>query len=155
MAISSVTAAQGFKLAAFNAMQTLTAADPNVLVTFGTPGQEALTVEDWVSFEDVEVEQSPATMGTNRSREENLTLTVVIETYRAGEDAQIASSDAAYALLGLLERHVRQTDTTLGGAVRQCFLARHRSQGFTAPIDMQAGRSTVIEATFTAAVRIT
>lgn len=153
--MSSVTAAQSFKAAMVAAMQTLTAGT-DVLVTFGSPGQQVLNFDDSVSFEDLASEQSPATMSTNRSREETLTLLVVVESFRAGgPEAEPIASGAAYSLLALLERQVRMTDTTVGGTVRDCFLTAHRSQGFTSPAEMAQGRTCVVEATFTAHVRVT
>lgn len=155
MGAPSTTAAHDFKAALAAAMRTLTADDDQVLVSFGNPGQQGLNFTDWVMFEDLTSEQSPATMGTNRSREEILTQLVVLECFRAGgPEAEELASDAAYALLGLLEQHVRQTDTTVGATVRQCFLSSHRSQGFTSPVDQVQGRTILVEATFTAAVRI-
>ena len=154
--MSTVTAAAAFKAAMVTAMQTLTASDDTVLVTFGSPGQQVLNYNDAISFEDLTAEQSPATLGTNRSREETLTLLVVIESFRAGgPEQEKVAADAAYALLALLERHVRMTDTTVGGTVRDCFLTSHRSQGFTTPAEMTQGRLCLVEATFTAHVRVT
>lgn len=158
MAESSTTAAQAFKLAMVQAMQRLTAEDKDVLVTFGYAGQEGLNFRDLVSFEDVASDQDPATLGTNRAREEVLTLKVAVECYRPGGiDQEIVASGAAYDLLGRLERYVRVTDTTLGGTVRQCFLSSHTSTGETDPAALAqlAGRIVLVEALFTARVRIT
>lgn len=156
MSTSSATRAAAFKAAMVAAMRTLVTANDGVLVVYGQPGQQVLNYNDVVSFEDLTSDQSPANLSTNRAREEILALTVVVESFRAGgpEQEQVAS-DAAYALLALLERHVRVTDTTVGGTVRDCFLTSHRSQGFTAPEDLVQGRVCVVEAIFTAHVRIT
>lgn len=157
MGISATTAAPAFKAAMVEAMRDLVVED-NVLVTFGAPGQDALNFNDVVSFEDVTSEQEPATIGPNRPREEVLTLQVVFESFRpGGQDMEQVASDAAYELLGRLERHVRVTDTTVGGTVRQCFLTTHRSSGMTEPEDLKAldGRLIQVEATFVALVRIT
>ena len=156
--MSSMTAAQAFKVAMVEAMRELTVEDDQVLVTFGYAGQDGLNYLDLVSFEDVTSEQDPATLGTSRGREEILTLQVVIECFRPGEaDQEQVASDAAYELLGRLERHVRVTDTTVGGTVRQCFLTSHRSSGETDPAALAAlhGRLIAVEAVFTARVRIT
>lgn len=158
MSLSSTTAAQAFKAAMVAAMRELTVADDHVLVSFGAPGQQALNFLDVVSFEDITSEQDPATLGTNRAREEILTLQVVIECFRPGEgDQEEAASDAAYDLLGRLERHVRVADTTVGGTVRQCFLTSHRSTGETDPAALAVlhGRLIAVEAVFTARVRVT
>lgn len=127
-----------------------------VLVTRGNPGQDALNFDQWVMVEGLSSTQQPATISTNRSREEALTCTVVIECFRPGADeAQEMAEADAYALLEAIEYQVRVTDTTLGGAVRWCFLTSHRSDGFTTPEGMAEGRSCVIEAEFTAAARVT
>jgi hypothetical protein len=156
MASPSSTAAQAFKAALRDAMKALVADRDDVLVVFGQPGQEVLNFQDLVMLEELTADQNPATFGTNRAREEVLTQAVVFECFRpGGPEAEETSAVAAYALLGLLENHVRSVDTTLGGVVRQCFLTSHRSQGFTSPTAAIQGRTTVIEAVFTANVRIT
>ncbi|HUX70577.1 MAG TPA: hypothetical protein VMV41_08725 [Cellulomonadaceae bacterium] len=155
MATSSVTAAQAYKAALVDAMTALVA-DQEVLVTFGHPGREVANWHDIVSFADTSSAQQVATMGTNRSREETLTQKVWISCERAGDqDQERVASDAAYALLGLLEHHVRVTDTTLGGVVRQCFLTSHTATGETDPKFLDYGRLIEIEAEFTALVRVT
>lgn len=153
---SSAAAAIAFKKALRTAMVGLVAADDTVLVTFGHPGQQIFSYDDLVMLEDLTAEQEPATVSTNRTREDTLTQVVAIESFRAGgPEAEETSAAAAYALLALLEGYVRATDTTLGGVVRHCFLTSHRSQGFTPPGDQDQGRITVLEATFTAKARIT
>lgn len=156
MPTSSVTTAQTFKSNFYTAAVALLA-DQEVLVSFGHPGMEEQNWDDLVGFADLEVAQDVATMGTNRSREETLRLTVWISVHRDGEGPTLeqVTSDRAYALLGVLEHHVRQTDTTLGGAVRECFLTAHTSTGQTDPDLLTAGRTIEIEATFTARARVT
>jgi len=132
-------------------------AGQEVLVSFGHPGAVVQHWDALVGFSDVTVEQDVATMSTNRSREETLRLTVWVSVHADGEgpDLEQTTSNRAYALLGVLEHHVRQTDTTLGGAVRQCFLTAHTSTGETDPDLLTAGRTIEIQATFTAQARIT
>ena len=155
MATSSVTAAQQFKAALMDAMVTLVTGQ-EVLVSFGHPGDEVGNWDDQVSFADIEVTQEFGPMGTNRSRDETLRQTVWVSSFReGGTDQERVAAARAYELLGLLERYVRFTDTTLGGVVRQCFLTSHTSQGFTDPGMTLAGREVDIEAVFTAEVRIT
>jgi hypothetical protein len=155
MATSSVTAAQQYKAALVDAMIALVAGQ-DVLVTFGHPGVDVANWRDIVSFADTVSQQSVATMGTNRSREETLTQKVWVSCERPGDqDQERVASDAAYALLGLLEHYVRQTDTTLGGVVRQCFLTSHTATGETDPKFLNYGRLIEIEAEFTAQVRVT
>lgn len=154
---SSVTLAQAFKAAFVAAAQTLVASrDPEVLVSFGHPGQAMGNFDDLVAFTTISVDQEPATLGTNRSRSETLTQTVQISCYRAGgPDREQVASDGAYELLGLLEHHVRVTDTTLGGLVLWCFLTSHTSTGETDPDLLASGRTIDIDATFTAKARVT
>ena len=156
MATSSVTAAQAYKAALVDAMTALVAG-AEVLVTFGHPGVDVVNWKDVVSFADTTSAQATATMSaSNRSREETLTQKVWVSCERGGEqDQERVASDAAYALLGLLERHVRVTDTTLGGVVRDCFLTSHTSSGETDPAFLAHGRLIEIEAEFTAHVRVT
>ena len=155
--MSSATAAQAFKAALVAAMQTLVVdRDPQVLVSFGHPGQDMANWADLVAFTDTDSEQETATMGTNRSRNETLTQTVQISCYRpGGADQESVASAAAYGLLELLEHHVRVTDTTLGSLVLWCFLTSHRCTGETAPDLLMDGRTIDIEATLTARARVT
>lgn len=156
MSTSSATAAQGFKAALVAAITTLNAADPATLVSFGHPGPAALNYPNSVSVTSVDAEQDPATLGTNRAREEVLTAEVVISCWRpGGPEMESEASDAAYGLLESIERHVRVTDTTLGGVVRHCFLRAHRSAGATDEELLDKGRLIVVIAEFVAHVRIT
>jgi len=128
-------------------------ATSQVLVSFGHPGQNQ--PDDIVGFLDVRTEQDPATLGTNRSREEVLELDVLVSCYRGGgPEVEKTVSDAAYGLLALLENYVRTTDTTVGGTVRECFLIRTSSEGRTDPNEIAKGRTIEISATFQARARI-
>ena len=156
MGTSSVTAAQDFKDAFYQAAVGLFADKPReVLVSYGHPGAKILNYPVTVGFADLEAGQDAATLGTNRSREETLTLTVWIVSFKAGHTDDRAAAARAYEVLGVLEKHVRVTDTTLGGVVRQCFLTTHRSTGETDPNLLASGRTIDLEATFTAQCRIT
>ena len=156
MATSQATAAQEFKAAFYEAALALFANDDGVLVIFGAPSQAELAYDDVVAFLGVQATQQEATLSTNRSREEVLTLTVRVDCQRAGEiDQEQVASDAAYGILRRLEEYVRVTDTTLGGVVRHCFLTSHQSEGATELEGIANGRNIVIDAVFTAHVRIT
>lgn len=126
-----------------------------VQVTFGHPG--IMQADDMIAFMDMTSEQHFATMSASRrSREETLTLKVMVSSFRNGNaDNDQAPSDAAYGLMSQLEEYVRITDTTLGGAVRECFLTSHTSTGYTDPQSLAQGRTVDIEATFTAKARVT
>lgn len=128
--------------------------DPAVQIEVGYPWPQ--TAADIVAVGAVRSTQEPATLGTQRSREETLTVDVLVSVFRAGgQEVEQVASDRAYALLGALERHVRITDTTLGGVVRHCFLTGHEMDSQPFSDDTGMGRTVEIAATFTAAVRIT
>jgi len=151
--LSEFSAAPTFKRAFYDSAVGLW---PNteVQVVYGQPG--TYLADDVVAVTRVHAEQVPAAMGTNRSREETLTLTVIISVYRGGgEEVEVIASDRAYELLGQLERFVRVTDTTVRGTVRECFLDEHDSDGETRPELIASGRTIEIEAKFTAHARVT
>lgn len=154
---STATTAHAFKAAFVTGIKALFASDDQVLVSFGHPGGEALAkYDDAIGFADLRVEQDAATLGTNRSREEVLTLTVWISSFKQGDDArEIEAAARAYALLAAVEHYARQTDTTIGGTVRECFLTAHQSNGETDERLLANGRTIEIEATFTAKARVT
>lgn len=69
------------------------------------------------------IRHDPATMSTNRTREETIELETQWYAFEYGsEDADRAAEDYLFARLGSLEEHIRVNDITLGGIVRQCFL---------------------------------
>jgi len=123
-------------------------------VSFGHPGIS--NQPDIVACLDLTSEQAEATLSAaRRTREETLTLEVMVSCFRNGYgDSDKVVSDAAYALLGTLEEYVRTTDTTLGGVVRECFLTSHTSTGYTDPQSLAQGRTIDIRAIFTAHARI-
>jgi hypothetical protein len=151
------TVAPDFKNAFFDMAEQLLGADPDtaaVLVVFGQPG--TLEPDDIIKIGRVEARQDPATLSTNRAREESLTLEVTISCYRGGgAEMERVASDRAYDLLRRLAEQVRKVDTTLGGVVRQCFLTSSESDGATDPNDIAQGRTIDVVATFTAAARVT
>lgn len=139
---------------AFHAAAVSMWAGSDVQVAFGHPG---LTMaDDLVVFGAVTAEQQPAVMGTNRPREEVLTLEVTISVYRGGgPEQETVTSDRAYELLGQLEQYARMTDTTIGGSVRHCFLLSYESTGMTDLDVLSVGRETDISAIFGASARVT
>lgn len=128
--------------------------DSEVQVTLGTPFPQESA--DLIGVGRVESQLEFATMGPQRSRDEALTVEVLISVFRPGgqEQEQIAS-DRAYALLGAIERHLRMVDPTVGGLVRRCLLASHQMD--SDPFDDGTGMGRVVEvlATFAAQARIT
>lgn len=157
--MDTATAAETFKRALYTAAKDVVfAGQANTLVCYGHPGANAKGFRDWVVFLDTEAEQDVATLAgpSRRTRDETLTQVVVLSAFLPGdgEELEIQASDRAYTMLRALERHVRITDTTLGGAVEWCFLTRHRSSGETDPDLVIDGREIQIEATFTALARV-
>ena len=148
------TQAAAFKSAMIAAAHTLwDGSDTAVDIVNGHPG--VTQVDDIVSFGEVTAEQEPGVIGPRRQRRETLTLEVVFSIYRAGgRDMEQVAFDRAYALLGELERHVRVTDTSLGGVVEHCFLIGHASDGATEPGVISKGRLTTLVARFQADARI-
>lgn len=145
-----------FKVAFKNAAKRLFATDPNVLVTFGVPGLGGEAYDDVIGVADLKVDQAVATLGTNRSREETLELKVWVSSHRAGDvdDLEEQVSERATDLLRQIEHYVRQTDTTLGGLVRDCTLTGYDSTGFIEAVATVVGRTVDIEAIFTAHARV-
>lgn len=134
----------------------LTLFDPaKVLVSFGlSTARQDLT--EIVAFLETRVRQQPGPLSaTNRSRDEDIDVQVVISVSRGGTTDDLEVSRIAYGHLRTLEQHVRRTDPTLGGLAHWCFLTEHESYGYTQADQLSQGRLCEIEATFTARVRIT
>lgn len=155
--MSKFTHALEFKKALYNITTQLLADDPDTadaMVCPGLPG--TFDAPDLLVFGRVSMSQSPATMGTNRSREETLTVELTISCFMGGdEDQELPSQERAFELLGKIEYYVRMTDTTLGGVVRQCFLTSVDTDGETPPEYSAKGRAVDVTATFTAQNRVT
>jgi len=154
---STATIASDFKDNLFSTTQQLMAANADtrdVLVSFGKPGTfEAL---DLVIFGRVSETQAPAAISTNRSRDEEISLTVTISVARpGGNEMEQLCSQRAYALLRMIEQQVRVTDTTVGGTVRYCFLDSHESEGESDDYVLEKARVIYITAKFKALARIT
>lgn len=124
-------------------------------VSSGEPSQDVLY--ELVSIGTVTVGQAAATLSTNRGREETLTCDVLLTVFRGGDDDQQTDADQRVAqLLTLLEQQVHYEDTTLAGAVRECFLTSATlDSGPGAMGDNTRGRLAAINAVFTAKARIT
>ena len=156
MDLTQATVALEFKkalVAATSAMMAAQEGTQDVLVCFGLPG--TFTPEDIIAFGQLVSAQEPATMSTNRSREEVITLEVAISCFRGGgEESELPAAERCYELLRMIERHTRMTDTTVGGTVRECSLTSHTSDGATPGDVASAGRVIEVTATFTARARV-
>ena len=152
MSTSLFTAAPALRRAMYTTAQTLFA-DQDVLVVLGPPAGGDIP-DDIVQVQQVETDQETAAMGSSRSREEVLTITVLVSCATGGgPEVDDELTERAYGLLGALEQFCRVTDTTLGGVVRECFLTSARSEG-AGPDDVADGRFIDITATFTARNRV-
>ena len=154
---ATTTAAYKFKQALFDAATNLWKDDhPEILVNWGTltgPNRP----DEHVLFLGTDSDQAPATMSTNRSREETLHVELQFFVTRWGEvDAAREADDYMYARIGELERYCRMTDTTLGGVVRHCFLVSHvtDARSFAGP-NNTAGHLAAAIVRFEAKARIT
>lgn len=154
--LTQATLGLAFKKTFYERIKELFAPDPDtqhVHVVYGQPS--TYEPEDIVSFGRLSSGQETATMSTNRSREETLSLEVTVSCFKGGtEDGEIATAERAYELLRRIEHYVRMEDPTLGGLVRQCLLTGHESEGATPEDLTDQGRVTEVIATFTAHARI-
>lgn len=149
------TAAHEVKNRLFLAARTVFAADTLLWVSYGWPvgGRDR---PDAMSFMEIRTQQEPATLSTNRSRDEDIWVSILVEAFRAGEDEddQVATA-AVFDYVRRLERHIRTTDPTLGGLAHWCFLDQVQSAAATDPELVAQGRLVVAEVDFKARVRIT
>lgn len=153
----TATAAHELKMAFYRAAQEPTLFDQDAIrVSFGHPGDRR-DIRDILAFTDLRTEQAPGPISsTNRSRDEDVYIGVMISVFRAGEqDDDLVPSQAAFGYLRSLETYVRKTDTTLGGRCLWCFLDNTNSGGVTDKALLTRGRLIQIEAEFRARVRIT
>lgn len=126
--------------------------DPAVQVALGFPWpQEA---QDIIALGDGRSTVDVATMGQARSRDETLSIDLTVSVFRPGgqEQAEVAQ-DRAYELLAAIEHHLRTTDPTLGGLVRQCLLTEHEIASEPFDDGTTMGRTVEVAATFTALAR--
>lgn len=127
-----------------------------VLVSFGDPGQYQPSAI--VAIMDTTTQISRPTLGTNRSREMAADVSIIISVYTPGdESAQQVSTDAAFALLTVLEQNLRTSpNERLGGASRDAWVSKADPIA-TVAVDpasnLPTGRVTEIHVTVTALVR--
>ncbi len=128
-------------------------ADATVQVTLGVPWPQ--TAQDLIGVGRVESQFESATMGPQRSRDETITVEVLISVFRpGGQEQEQITSERAYELLGAIERHLRVVDPTVGGLVRSCLLSSHQMDSNPFDDGTAMGRVVEVLATFTAQARV-
>lgn len=128
--------------------------EPDGVLVIAGPPEGGFNPDEMVQIQMVDADQDTASMGSMRSREEVLTIDVLVSCATGGgEEVDDLITTRGYEILGKLEHQVRVVDTTLGGIVRDCFLTRHTSTG-AGPDDEVGGRFIDITATFTARARV-
>lgn len=151
------TAAYSFKEALYNAgVELWKDSHPEFLVSWGAVG--ANVPDYYVEFHGTDSGQEGGSLsGSNRSRDETLRLeTQWFATVWGEVNAAREADQYLYARIRELEYYVRQTDTTLGGTVRECFLASHVTDDVEINNqDLGSGRLAAALAVFEAKVRIT
>lgn len=109
--------------------------------------------DEFAEWVDGLSDQEPAGLG--RSRDETVTVAVVMYCIRRGEvDTAREAEEYVFDRLGELERQVRVTDPTLNGVALWCFLTRVAND----TVDTRPrydGSLAAIRAEFTARIRIT
>lgn len=150
---NTATVAAQFKDAMYRIATDLFEEDSDVRVNYGHPGTTDPS-DDMIYLLDVGTQQDPATVGMGRSRNERLTLDVMVSSFVAGVDDDQQPTQRAYDLLGLIENHCRTVDPQLGGLVLWCFLTATSSKGATAPESLPNGRIIYCLAQFSALARI-
>lgn len=122
-------------------------------VSFGNPGP--VNANDNIYFGGYSFTQEPGTLSRElRSREETINVDITFQSFRGGggDEADIAAGTRANELLTLFEYYARQTNTTFGGLVRQCFLVRGEVDGWAVVNDagIILGRTAILNATLVA-----
>lgn len=149
------TAGYEAKLRLFRTAETLFVNEDSLHVSFGFAADGG-DRPDAMAFMEIRTQQEPATLSTNRSRDEEIFVSFVVTAFRAGElDDDRVPTEAAFGYVRTLEQHIRQNDPTLGGLAHWCFLDNVQSMAATSADIVSQGRLVVIEAQFKARVRIT
>ena len=150
-----MSAAKAFKAALLNACQSLYPAP--ILVSYGWPQSNP---PELVVVGDVTSEQTVATMGVGRSREESLTCEVAVCVFQGGVIDQQPVSERAFDLAGQLETYLRDagviasTKATLGNAVRQASVIGLELIESDDEDLLKKGRAAIVNVTVAATVRL-
>lgn len=120
---SDRTAFYTLKKALYDKAVELWATDhPEFEQHWGVPARPPFQYAQWLGGD---TEQSPATISSNRSREEVIRVEAEFFCLKPGDvDTARDAEDYIFDRLGEIERYLRYTDPTLGGVARHCFLSR-------------------------------
>lgn len=150
-----MSAAKAFKAALLTACQSLYQSP--ILVSYGWPQSNP---PELVVVGDVTSEQTVATMGVGRSREESLTCEVAVCVFQGGVIDQQPVSERAFDLAGQLETYLRDagviasTKATLGNAVRQASVIGLELIESDDEDLLKKGRAAIVNVTVAATVRL-
>ena len=111
--------------------------------------------DEFAQWLDGSSEQAAAALGTNRSRDEDVTVAVEMYCIRRGEvDTAREAEEYVFDRLGELERHIRMDHPTVGGVALWCFMSRVANDTVDAR-PRYDGHLAGVRAEFTARIRIT
>lgn len=115
------TAFYTLKKALYDTAVTLWADDhPEFVQFWGVPPNPPMEYGQWLGGDG---EQQPATLSTNRSRDETVRVEAEFFCLKPGEENSARDAEEyIFDRVGELERHVRVTNPTLGGIALHCFL---------------------------------
>lgn len=145
--------APAFKAAVVAACQSLF---PSAVVVYGYPG--AVSDADIIGVLAVTSSRGVAPMGTNRPREEVLSVDLLFSCWSGGTDQQ-AVTERAYALVGQFEAYLQDAGVSpsskvnLGGAVRFAQVTATDLAESNDPAVLATGRVAEISVTVVASAR--
>lgn len=151
--INGTTAQAAARAALIDAVKVALAGEE---VDIGRGFRWPIVSRDWCFATETSSDIDPAEVGSRRSLDETITLTLSIGSWRPGGDqeSEDRAFNRAFDLLARIQRHVRQNDVTLGGTVLWCLPGSSSSDGATLEDESGAGRLTEIVATFVCRARI-
>lgn len=150
----SETTAQAEAMLALVEAARVALADEQIDIGFGFRTPE--THRAWFYGVETNSDVEPAEVGPRRSLDERITLTVSLGTWApfVNAETEAGTLTEAFRLLGLVQKHIRTTDITLGGTVLWCLPGSSES-GTTSDEEAGVARLTEVRATFVCTHRIT
>lgn len=123
-----------------------------VKVSYGAPWGDL--VDEFIAVGNMESRNDLATMGTPRSREETVQITITISCWSGSPDQQVVT-ERAYSMLQDIEEYLQLTDPTLAGTVRTARVVSHALTETAEPDDAGNGRYAEVEAVIECRARLT